>query len=296
MAVHASIIPTIASGLSRLTNARSCSLRDKLERLTRGGFTDDSQKPGAGENASSEIKKRLWLSCQTKIQADPTKRLPSQRRINERHIGSDAAEWEMTEQYEVASPTDESSPNAFVGVDCHENEAEAYPFIGSEGELLDLPVANNIYQTMEPESGRSYDEPTYDQPTCSSEGDYFFMDTEGNLVPVEEDIGIVDDEEELEEWGSDYPVDDFHANDELEGDDQRYINNNDVRQGYLPYGEEGCYTTHSQEFAMPEYKGFEDAEREYEADVSDGTDQDDPDQKYSMYYEEQYSVGIRPEI
>lgn len=290
MAVHASIIPTIASGLSRLANARSGSLRDKLEKLAQRGVIEGSQKPEAGEKAREEIKKRLWLSCQTKIRMDPTKRLSTQRRINGRHTRPDPAEWEMTKQCELASHMNESKPNAFVDVAYHGDMREAYPFAGSDDELLDLPDANNIYQMMEPESERSNDEPAYDEPTGSSEGEYFYIDSEGNLIPVEENIEITEDEEEQEEWRSSYPVDDCRAHDQLGDDDQRYINN-DVGQGYLSYGEEGYYTTPSQEFAMHEYKEFKDTEREYEADVSDGSDQENPDQRYSMYYEEQYLVG-----
>ncbi|KAK4162234.1 hypothetical protein QBC43DRAFT_215789, partial [Cladorrhinum sp. PSN259] len=102
MAVHSSTIPMISAGISRLMNARSSSLRGKVQRLAdRAAAHNDTyvEKNDSEETASDGIKKRLWLLCQTTIRADPTKRLPTQRRANGKEANLDPSEWAMMEEY-----------------------------------------------------------------------------------------------------------------------------------------------------------------------------------------------------
>ncbi|KAK0705321.1 hypothetical protein B0H67DRAFT_380205 [Lasiosphaeris hirsuta] len=69
---HARIIPIIANGMARLTNARSASLREKLDKFTRTR-APNNPKEGAGEDnlTRDEVKKTLWSLCQTGVRADP---------------------------------------------------------------------------------------------------------------------------------------------------------------------------------------------------------------------------------
>ncbi|KAK4111253.1 hypothetical protein N656DRAFT_712159 [Canariomyces notabilis] len=81
MAVHAQVIPTIAVGLARLKNARSDSLRQKLDLIS------TSRPVSSGNNAqvhieaptTDEITNRLWSLCQTGIRPDPAKRRKTTR-------------------------------------------------------------------------------------------------------------------------------------------------------------------------------------------------------------------------
>ncbi|KAK0740916.1 hypothetical protein B0T18DRAFT_219806 [Schizothecium vesticola] len=70
---HARAIPAIASGIARLTNARSSRLREKVARL---GFfgrqaSNTIDQVHCGERVEEEIRGRLWSLCQTRIQAGP---------------------------------------------------------------------------------------------------------------------------------------------------------------------------------------------------------------------------------
>ncbi|KAK4202597.1 hypothetical protein QBC40DRAFT_321480 [Triangularia verruculosa] len=78
MTAHAQMIPSLASSIARLKYARSASLRKKVASLRSGSINPeiwDSQ-----EEIEGEIRRRLWLRCQTSIRPDPIKKTKATQR------------------------------------------------------------------------------------------------------------------------------------------------------------------------------------------------------------------------
>ncbi|KAK0635134.1 hypothetical protein B0T17DRAFT_31799 [Bombardia bombarda] len=75
MAAHAKVIPTIAHGIARLKSARSERLRQKVDKLTQSKEPNrqaDEQLKEDGD--TSEVRKKLWILCQTRIRVAPVAR------------------------------------------------------------------------------------------------------------------------------------------------------------------------------------------------------------------------------
>lgn len=73
MTSHAQKIPVVAAALARLSTTGPPSLREKLHKLACRGPLDDisNSDQNSQEDIKAEITKRMWLLCQTKIQANP---------------------------------------------------------------------------------------------------------------------------------------------------------------------------------------------------------------------------------
>lgn len=192
MSVHAQVIPSIAAGIARLKNARSASLREKINNLTPQAIRgDDGQEPADSEaDATDEVKKRLWLLCQTRIQPAPIKRPFAPRQGNENTAEKVQSRLEYAGQ-ELETPTtymDEDGGETFAAMEGYGLEPGYEPYVAFPG---DLPEATEfemdgllpLEEPYMPTDGLS----SPDDWTHSSEGDYFYTDGQGNVYPVEKE-------------------------------------------------------------------------------------------------------------
>ncbi|KAK4221786.1 hypothetical protein QBC38DRAFT_113049 [Podospora fimiseda] len=324
MATHSKVIPVISAGVSRLTNAKSASLRDKVQKLARREAVDSKtrEKTSTEESARGEIKKRLWLLCQTTIRADPTKRPSIQRRTKGKGARVDSPEWELAAEYfDPSNYMLEAGPDDTDEDDNYRYEEEGYSCDEIGGKMAELPGSQ--YEMLEegPESDELQPGPFSEGLTGSSEGEYFYLDTEGNMIPVEREAVVEEEAEEGGlEWETSSQLEAFHIHDGLY-DEEQGISEED----HHPYVEE----THAYEHGfhtreeildegdaeyveygegprsdLPEDDGQGYVEYDQEDDDleiyhpgfehHDGYESGDrypDDERYIMYHEEQYLAG-----
>ncbi|KAK4180331.1 hypothetical protein QBC36DRAFT_356274 [Triangularia setosa] len=212
MAVHAQMIPSLASSIARLKHSRSFSLRKKVESLMPGYM--DSEIRDNEDEIEGEIRKRLWLRCQTGIRPDPIKK-------------NNTAQTKLEE-----ASQEETSQGQLGGLGFVE---EKYDHPGREDALIRRPFINlHDYATTANQIAHCYDMPegiydgeddngcdndnssseTGSLPPCSSsdiaaihsdnwqgssEAEYFYIDSQGNVITLQHDS----ETEESEETGSD---------------------------------------------------------------------------------------------
>ncbi|KAK3898491.1 hypothetical protein C8A05DRAFT_47215 [Staphylotrichum tortipilum] len=208
MCVHAQVIPAIASGVARLRNAQSASLRAKLDILTDRGISHERIERTGGSEAGDvkDVKGRLWSLCQTRIRPEPMKGHQIKRIVDQsttRQPPSDVAVggqkldtpvyyadeppggvFDTAGDYELVADYGHHSalPETFVELDHSEigHLADSQPYGFEDGE--DTPL---------------------DELMLSSEGDYFYTDGQGNVYSVERHE--VPEDHQIE-WQSSPPV------------------------------------------------------------------------------------------
>lgn len=91
MTSHAEDIAVIATGLARLRITGSLSLRKKLDLLACPENVDvvDYTDHDRQEDIKAEITKRMWLLCQTKIEANPILKCASVQKESMSQVLSD---------------------------------------------------------------------------------------------------------------------------------------------------------------------------------------------------------------
>ncbi|KXX82043.1 hypothetical protein MMYC01_200944 [Madurella mycetomatis] len=185
MTAHAQIIPTIAAGIARQRNAQSASLREKLDSINRTATKSNNNEDEFNPEASTacEIKKRLWLLCQTGIRPQPVKRQntgrrPEEGRTAEHSSQRDVAgpELEHTDGFHSNAPK-ESDYQVILGHNLHPNHQQ---------EFCDpqLPGAYDCLRADEP-CGAEESQQSSEDCTDGSETDYFYADGHGNLYRIE---------------------------------------------------------------------------------------------------------------
>jgi hypothetical protein len=189
MAVHAQVIPSISAGIARLRNARSASLREKVDNLTRRGtLAGGSQRLVDTEaDATDEVKKRLWLLCQTRIRPEPIKGPCVTRKADQNAVERLPSQLALTEQgLGVSTLYVDGLDDTALAV------MESYDLVADHDPYVTLPEV--LPGSLHPEGGSALqpDEfhvleggPSSDEWTHSSEGDYFYTDGQGNVYPVE---------------------------------------------------------------------------------------------------------------
>ncbi|GAB1313253.1 hypothetical protein MFIFM68171_03463 [Madurella fahalii] len=190
MTAHAQIIPTIATGLARLKNAQSASLREKLDIITHAITESNNKETEFNPEASStadEIKKRLWLLCQTGIQPEPVRRQSAGKQP-----GGHAAK--QSSQRDVVGPEVDHRPPVEHGDGFHSNilmEGDNQvivghdPYADCQQELCDSEFLG-VYGCLradEPYGVEDSEQSTADY-TDSSEADYFYADGQGNVYRI----------------------------------------------------------------------------------------------------------------
>ncbi|KAK3344099.1 hypothetical protein B0T25DRAFT_615574 [Lasiosphaeria hispida] len=217
---HARIIPTIADGMARLTNARSASLREKLGKFARSRALISANEGAEQYNlTSNEIKKRLWFLCQTGQQV-PEQDLyhtrielgefeEAQMSSHQRNIGA-GEEFSngLYSQMTVYDPLDVSRETSdmvvYEGVASLRNPGRVFQDQYTQ-EVLEL-TPYDPYLHMSPwqyqdgttwEGGFREEDDEFSEyvgdETCSevstddAESGYFYADGQGNYYPVERD-------------------------------------------------------------------------------------------------------------
>ncbi|EAQ86625.1 hypothetical protein CHGG_07878 [Chaetomium globosum CBS 148.51] len=190
MSVHAQVIPSIAAGIARLKNARSASLRDKVDNLTRQTtIGNDGQMLADSVNeVTDEIEKRLWLLCQTRIQPEPIKRPFTAKQGDENRAKKVRRQLEYVRP-ELEIPTtyvDEDGSGTFAAMEGYSLEPDCDPYVAFPGFFpeaahLGIDAVLQADESYIPAEGVS----PPDDWTHSSEGDYFYTDGQGNVYPIE---------------------------------------------------------------------------------------------------------------
>jgi hypothetical protein len=161
---------------------------------------DDGQElVDSGADATDEVKKRLWLLCQTRIQPEPTKRPFSPRQRSEKTAKKVQSQLEYTRQ-ELDVPityADEDGRGTFVAMEGYGLEPAYERYVALPG---DFPEANHFKMDALLQVGESHT-PTDglsspDGWTHSSEGDYFYTDGQGNVYPIDRE----NSEEDQIDW------------------------------------------------------------------------------------------------
>ena len=244
MAVHAQIIPSIATGIARLKNAQSASLREKLGSIIRQRVSDSNnqKKLDAEAYVTEEVEKRLWSLCQTRIRSKPVmgpqaKSKTDKNTIEEPPSQIDVSPSVLLEHENALDVSDGINSNdALVDMEYYELMADQDPYIELPGEVLDdpdFPESHGLPHINEP-YGVDDGELSSDDWTNNSEADYFYTDGHGNVYPVEthavpeaDEVGWLSTPQPVESGGFN------HGEMEIYGDEnvnQRYIMYHEVQQ------------------------------------------------------------------
>ena len=189
MSVHAQSIPSIATGIACLRHAHSASLREKLDIISRKETGDnDSQNSEEPEaDGPVEVKRRLWLLCQTRIRPGPIKGRQIRKKADETAVGQSPSQLLAGREVETLPhyTDDFDSETLIFGGDYDLTEQDdpyaVLPGVSDESSYLEVAGLLPIEQPYMLEDG----EPSSDNWTHSSEGDYFYTDGQGNVYPVE---------------------------------------------------------------------------------------------------------------
>ncbi|KAK3951055.1 hypothetical protein QBC32DRAFT_393383 [Pseudoneurospora amorphoporcata] len=212
MTVHAQTIPTIANGMARLRNARSATLRAKVNKLLGAeAVSSTTSHPDDYEDGiRKEVEKRLWSLCQTSIHVEPTVKTSKRKAKADGEALADTQAEEMLDEF--TQLTEDGWVNHH-----HSSLAHDYPFgLFEEGTDSDTETDTDAveyeYQyelgnaaLLEDREGwlsedhseeETYGENEIDlgdadgevmalyEPQPSSEGDYVYADALGNLHPI----------------------------------------------------------------------------------------------------------------
>jgi hypothetical protein len=233
MSVHAQAIPSIASGISRLRNAHSASLREKLDRMSR-----EEERGNASQklkDGTDEVKRRLWLLCQTRIRPEPTKGHRIRRKAEKHTIDQSPSQVVLADGEDAAFPLsiDDFTNGTFIAAgdydlvaSCDAYTALPKPHLGPDPSgVVGLPQASEADWSEELE-------PLSDGWTDSSEGDYFYADGQGNVYPVKKQDDLADWSPASQLIGSE------GLDDEEEGEEEDEIPwDEGVNEAYIMYHE-----------------------------------------------------------
>ena len=189
MSAHAQAIPSIAAGITRLRHAHSASLREKLDIISRQETgANNSQGPEDPEaDGSHEVKRRLWLLCQTRIRPEPIKGHQIRRKADETTMDQPPSQLPAGREAETFPhyiDNFDSESLIFAGnhdLTEHNDPYDVLPEGSDESNYLEVASLLPTEQPYMLEDG----EPSSDDWTHSSEGDYFYTDGQGNVYPVE---------------------------------------------------------------------------------------------------------------
>ncbi|KAK4247131.1 hypothetical protein C7999DRAFT_41557 [Corynascus novoguineensis] len=199
---HAQLIPSIASGVSRLRNARSDTLRRKLDHLARRGVRGNNGQELVDLEAKigTEVQRRLWLLCQTRIRPGLSRRPFATTQAEEDAIEEPLSQLGSEGQERQRTPLYEANVNLFTAIEDHDVPEGQESYGGSfevfaEPDLAEIGACGWTSDRYMLEN----EAPSSCELTPSSEGDYFYTDGQGNLYPIEREAVA---EEVQTDWAS----------------------------------------------------------------------------------------------
>jgi hypothetical protein len=236
MSIHARAIPSISSGLARLRNAQSSSLRANLAAIRSShSLGDDSQPKTLQSGIADEIQRRLWRLCQIHIPPDTVKGPLVSSKVRQNSITQSTLSHSVSKH---GSRVLFSSKDDICGY--HEQSGEDGAFTDDEYEaILQEGISPVIYEHQdhfhEDEDPREWNQ--------SSEGDYFYTDGQGNVYPI--DRLEVHENDYFAEWQStyeddfsgideEYPEEEFEEQDDISVNEETYIMYHEVQQHWAP--------------------------------------------------------------
>ncbi|CCC07482.1 hypothetical protein SMACR_02486 [Sordaria macrospora] len=212
MTAHAKTIPAISNGIARLRNARSATLREKVNRLL--GAEAVSSTPSHPDNLEDgirkEVEKRLWLLCQTSIRVEPIVKNSKRKVKGDGEVPADTLEEEILEKFtqltedgwanhhhsflaydypfdlfEEGTDTDMETDTDAVEYEYQYELGNATLLEDGEGWLSEDHTEEETYGESELDLGNDDREVmALYEPHPSSEGDYVYADGLGNLHPI----------------------------------------------------------------------------------------------------------------
>ena len=193
-------------------------------------------------DATDEVKKRLWLMCQTHIRPEPIKGPCVPRKADQNAVERLPPRLDLAEQGPGVPMLyiDGSDDTALSVMGSYDLVADDDPYV-TLPEVLPGPVYPEAGSPLQPgelhvleQGGASSDEWTH-----SSEGDYFYTDGQGNVYPVERQAVPRADQFE---WTSDPQLPDsneFYHEDE---DEREEYWEGGAKQTYIMYHEAQQWT------------------------------------------------------
>jgi hypothetical protein len=195
--MHAQVIPGIAAGISRLRNARSASLRKKLNNILRKSNADDGVPQDSEDveeaGITDEVKKRLWSLCQTRIRPIPARGNQVKKgadRNTKKHPPAQIVPERGALIQHANSPYYAHVFNSNVAIEEERYEPgtgfDTYGFPGalSGPDFPELDDPRDAGESYTSEDG----EQSSDDGTHGSDGDYFYADGQGNVYPIERHV------------------------------------------------------------------------------------------------------------
>jgi hypothetical protein len=174
---------------------------------------------GTEADATDEVKKRLWLMCQTHIRPEPIKGPCVPRKVDQNAVERLPSQLALAEQGSGLSTlyVDGLDDTALSVMESYDLAADDDPY-DTLLEVLPGPVYPEAGSPLQPGELQILEQggPPSDEWTQSSEGDYFYTDGQGNVYPVERQAVLRADQIE---WTSDPQLPDsngFYHEDEGE--------------------------------------------------------------------------------
>ena len=198
MTAHASVIPSIVSGIMRLSNTQSSTLRQKLERLA-SCETRTENGHATLTDSSEGFRRRLWLLCQTRIRGNirapqPRKRPGPKRMATQPQSNSVETD---TSSANSSEHSDISYDESVIELGINDRLPDDSPLVEAPQPLFEdfdrLQAYELMHEEMQESAWRDRDLATNDW-ISSSEGDYFYADGLGNVIPVEKHTALEEDE------------------------------------------------------------------------------------------------------
>ncbi|KAK4667374.1 hypothetical protein QC763_308655 [Podospora pseudopauciseta] len=197
MTVHAQMIPSLARSIVRLKHSQSPSLRRKVEGLMPGDI--DPEIWDVDDEIEDEIRKRLWLRCQTGIRSDPI------QRISTSQTNADDNRQEEAPQRLLGGP--KSAEERCGPRECGEAIINPLQYASTANQLAHYcGIPEGIYDDdndydegydaddspLETDSFSPYSSSDIralhsDDWQGSSEAEYFYTDGQGNVVTLQQD-------------------------------------------------------------------------------------------------------------
>ncbi|KAH6850907.1 hypothetical protein B0I37DRAFT_429233 [Chaetomium sp. MPI-CAGE-AT-0009] len=235
------VIPSIASGIARLKNARSASLREKLNNLTRQTALgiDDQEFVDSKADATDEVQRQLWLLCQTRIQPEPMKRPFAIKKGDENTAKKVRSQPDYAgQELEIpATYLDEDGSKTPTAMEGYGLELDYEPYAIFPGGLLETGhrETDNLLHVDESYIPGDGGLPLEDW-THSSEGDYFYTDGQGNVYPIERQE---DSEGDQISWPSAPQLVDSDGYSQQQDEDLEELWDQDANQTYIISREDG---------------------------------------------------------
>ncbi|KAK0706423.1 hypothetical protein B0T26DRAFT_726506 [Lasiosphaeria miniovina] len=171
--------------MARLGNARSASLRKKLESITQNGTSITQEEVGDGDDAKNEIRRRIWLRCQTDIRAEPIKRIDSRKKSQQLTVREPPGQPGLHDLIDFGALTTTRilENDAIMNTAYREHMAENLPLFDHPRGGYETVQAD--FDTIDTHYNSGDDKTSSDDWMDDPDADYFYADGNGNIYLVE---------------------------------------------------------------------------------------------------------------